>query len=116
MIETRSKLTPASAITVPVVRKLLHRGAHSRLARVLNKAHPVEVARLLSALRGSERKQAFSILLDESDVSQVADVISEMSPSDSLPLLSELTRERIARYLSEMSADDATNLASRLPE
>jgi magnesium transporter len=86
------------------------------LARVLNKAHPVEVARLLSALRGSERKQAFSILLDESDVSHVADVVSEMSPSDSLPLLSELNPERIARYLSEMSADDATNLASRLPE
>ncbi len=116
MTETRNKLTSHSAITVPVVRKLLHRGAHSRLARVFNKAHPVEVARLLSALRGSERAQAFSILLDETDVSHVADVISEMSPSDSLPLLGELKPDRIARYLSEMSADDATNLASRLPE
>jgi magnesium transporter len=116
MTETRNNPTPHSAITVPVVRKLLHRGAHSRLARVLNKAHPVEVARLLSALRGSERKQAFGILLDESDVTHVADVVSEMSPSDSLPLLSELNPDRIARYLSEMSADDATNLASRLPE
>jgi magnesium transporter len=115
-METRTKLAAHSAITVPVIRKLLHRGAHSRLARVLTKAYPVEVARLLSALKGSEREQAFSILLEESSISHVADVMSEMSPADSLPLFSELTPDRIARYLSEMSADDATNLASRLNE
>ena len=72
MIETRSKLAPHSAITVAVVRKLLHRGARSRLARILTKAYPVEVARLLSALRGSERARAFEILLEESDASHVA--------------------------------------------
>lgn len=80
------------------------------------KAYPVEVARLLSALKGSERAQAFGILLEESDVSHVAEVMSEMAPGDSLPLLSELKPEQIARYLSEMSADDATSLASRLPD
>src|SRR5205807_8585854 len=40
----------------------------------------------------------------------------EMSPSDSIPLLGELTPDQIAKYLSEMPADDATNLASRLPD
>lgn len=87
-----------------------------RVARILTKAYPVEVARLLSALKGNERAQAFQILLDESDASHVADVMSEMSPSDSLPLLQELEPSQIAKYLSEMSADDATNLASRLPD
>lgn len=115
-METRSKPAPHSAMTVPVIRKLLHRGARSRLARVLTKAHPVDVARLLSALRGSEREQAFAVVLEESTTSHVADVMSEMSPGDSLPLLSELKPDRIAKYLSEMSADDATNLASRLPD
>ena len=116
MMETRSKPAMHSAITVPVVRKLLHRGARSRLARILTKAYPVEVARLLSTLRGSERAQAFEILLDESEVSHVAEVMSEMSPGDSLPLLQELEPAQIARYLSEMPADDATSLASRLPD
>ena len=116
MMETRSKPALHSAITVPVVRKLLHRGARSRLARILTKAYPVEVARLLSTLRGSERAQAFEILLDESDVAHVADVMSEMSPSDSLPLLERLEPVQIAKYLSEMPADDATSLASRLPD
>lgn len=116
MMETRSKLAPSSTITVAVVRKLLHRGAHSRLARILTKAYPVEVARLLAALKGSERAQAFQILLDESDAKHVGDVVSEMSLADSLPLLEELEPARIAKYLSEMPADDATHFASRLPD
>jgi len=115
-MEITRKPLPHSALTVPVIRKLLHRGARSRLARVLTKAHPVDVARLLSALKGSEREQAFAVLLEESTTSHVADVMSEMSPGDSLPLLSEFKPEKIAKYLSEMSADDATNLASRLPD
>jgi magnesium transporter len=116
MMETRSKPVLHSAITVPVVRKLLHRGARSRLARILTKAYPVEVARLLSTLKGSERANAFEILLEESDVAHVAGVMSEMSPSDSLPLLERLEPAQIAKYLSEMPADDATSLASRLQD
>jgi len=116
MMETRTKPALHSAITVPVVRKLLHRGARARLARILTKAYPVEVARLLSTLRGSERAQAFEILVDESDVAHVAAVMSEMSPSDSVELLEKLEPSQIAKYLSEMPADDATSLASHLPD
>src|ERR1051325_8721249 len=115
-MERRSTKAAHSTLPLPVIRKLLHRGASARVARVFTKAHPVEVARLLSALRGSEREQAFTILHEEGAHSRVADVMSEMSPADSLPLLGKLSPDRIARYLSEMSADDATNLASRLPE
>lgn len=115
-METQTKTALHASITVPVVRKLLHRGARSRLARILTKAYPVEVARLFSTLKGSERRQAFEILLAESDVAHVAAVISEASPADMLPLLEKLEPARIAKYLSEMSADDATNLASHLPE
>lgn len=115
-METQTKTALHASITVPVVRKLLHRGARSRLARILTKAYPVEVARLFSTLKGSERRQAFEILLAESDIAHVAAVISEASPADMLPLLEKLEPARIAKYLSEMSADDATNLASHLPD
>lgn len=115
-METQGKAAPHSAITVSVVRKLLHRGARSRLARILTRSYPVEVARLLSMLRGSERAHAFEILLEEADTAHVAGVLSEMSPGDSLGLLEELEPSQIAKYLSEMSADDATSLASRLPD
>jgi magnesium transporter len=104
------------AITVPVIRKLLHRGARQRLGRLLGKSYPVEVARLLSMLRGSERSQAFAILIEESDVSHVASVLSEMSPEDSLALLESLEPAEIAKHLSELPPDDATSLASRLSE
>jgi len=115
-MDTQTKTALHSGITVPVVRKLLHRGARSRLSRILTKAYPVEVARLLSTLRGSERTQAFEILLADSDISHVASVISEMAPGDIVPLMEELEPSQIAKYLSEMSADDATSLASRLPD
>ena len=115
-METQGKTALHASITVPVVRKLLHRGARSRLARILTKAYPVEVARLFSTLKGSERRQVFEILLAESDVAHVAAVISEASPADMLPLLEKLEPARIAKYLSEMSADDATSLASHLPD
>jgi magnesium transporter len=115
MMETGNDLAH-SAITVSVIRKLLHRGARARLARILAKAYPVEVARLLSALKGPERSKAFNILLEECEVSHAASVISEMSPSDSLALLEDLDPGEIARHLSEMPADDATLFASRLPD
>jgi magnesium transporter len=115
MMETGSRLTD-SATTVRVVRRLLRRGVRGRLGRLLTKAYPVEVARLLSTLTGSERAQAFSILLDECDAPHIAGVLSEMSPADSTELLERLEPSQIARYLSELPADDATNLASRLPE
>lgn len=115
MMETGHKLAH-SAITVSVIRKLLHRGASARVAKVLAKAYPVEVARLLSALNGPERSKAFKILLEECDVSHAASVLSEMSPDDSLALLEELEPGQIAKQLSEMPADDATIFASRLPD
>ena len=116
MMETGKRIATHSAITVSVIRKLLHRNARAHLARIFTKAYPVEVARVLSMLRGPERSQAFSILLDECDVSHVASVLSEMAPGESVALLEDLEPKQIANHLSEMPADDATFLASRLPD
>ncbi|MEN3333802.1 MAG: magnesium transporter [Blastocatellia bacterium] len=114
-METATKQAQ-SAITVSVIRKLLHRNAHPHLARIFSKAYPVEVARLLAALKGPERIKAFRILLETCDVAHVASILSEMAPGDSLELIEELEPKEIARQLSKMPADDATSLASRLPE
>jgi len=115
-MERETTLKPHSPVTVPVIRKLLHRGARPRLARLLAKAYPVEVARLLSMLTSSERWEAFSILLEEGDAAHVSSVLSEMSPADSASLIERLEPEVIARQLSELPPDDATSLASKLPE
>jgi magnesium transporter len=116
MMETKRRVLNQSVLPVALVRKLLHRGARSHLARIFSKAHPVEVARLLSLLGWSERMQAFSILLSDCDISHVAVTLSEMDLPDSLALLESLNPKQVAKLLSEMAADDATFLASRLPE
>lgn len=116
MMETGKKAAAPATVPVALVRKLLHRGARSNLAKIFIKAYPVDVARLLSMLGGAERAQAFGVLLDECDVSHVASVLSEMAAEDSLQLLERLDPKRIAALLSEMPTDDATFLASRLPD
>jgi magnesium transporter len=115
-MDTGKRIVANTPFPVPLVRKLLHRGARSHLARIFAKAYPVDVARLLSVLGGTERAQAFSILHEECDLEHTASVVSEMSPSDSVSLLEKLEPADIARLLSEMAADDATFLASRLPD
>jgi magnesium transporter len=116
MMETGKKAAAPATVPVALVRKLLHRGARSNLAKIFIKAYPVDVARLLSMLGGAERAQAFGVLLDECDVSHVASVLSETAAEDSLQLLERLDPKRIAELLSEMPTDDATFLASRLPD
>ncbi|PYP86206.1 MAG: magnesium transporter [Blastocatellia bacterium AA13] len=114
------KLLTKSAMPVGyplgIVRKLLHRGARSHLAKVFNKAHPADAARMLALLGATERQQVFSILLAECETAQVAAIVSELEIVDSIPLLQSVGAETTARLLSEMPADDATSLASRLPE
>lgn len=105
-----------SGVSVALVRKLLHRNARSAVGKIFSKAYPVDVARIVSALGGYERVQAFSILLEECVAEFVASVISEMTASDSLALLDNLDPKQIAKLLSDMPADDATQLASKLPE
>ena len=99
-----------------IVRKLLHRGAKSHLARVFNKAHPADAARTMSLLGDTERRLVFTILLDECERSHVAAIVSEIEVADSLRLLQSVGAQTAASLLSEMPADDATSLASRLPE
>src|SRR5687768_18429401 len=82
-----------SAVSVALVRKLLHRNARSAVAKIFTKAYAVEVARIISALGGYERVQAFSILLEECEASQVAGIISELDSSDSKALLERLRSE-----------------------
>jgi magnesium transporter len=116
MMEASKKVITHAPVPVPLVRKLLHRGARSHLARIFSKAYPVEVARLLSGLGASERAQSFSIMLDECEIDHVASALSEMSPDESVALLETLDPSQIARLLSEMPADDATFLTTKLAD
>jgi magnesium transporter len=109
---------PAASVNISLglIRKLLHRSARAAVAKIFTKAHPFDVARIFQLLRGPERLQAFSILMQECDKAHAASVISELAAEDSLRLLEQLDAKQIAEILSEMAADDATLLASRLPE
>ena len=116
MTEMNLKQTTNISISAGLIRKLLHRGARSSVAKIFAKAHPFDVARILQILKGYEQRQAFSILLQECSKTQAASVISEMEADESLRLLERLEPRKIADILSDMPADDATSLAAKLPE
>lgn len=114
--ENRLQHPSTSGYQHAVVRKLLHRGARTNLAKMFGKAHPVDAARMLSMLGESERTRAFAILLEDTDKQHLAAILVEMEASDALGLLEPLEPDQIAMLMSEMQPDDATSLASRLPE
>lgn len=120
MGDPTKRLSPQStvpaAFPLGVVRKLLHRGARSNLAKMFTKAYPVDAARTFSLLGTSERLQVFSVLLGECEPGHVAAMLTEMEPGEAASLLETIEPERVAKLLSEMSPDDATSLASKLPE
>lgn len=103
-------------ISVGLIRKLLHRNGRTSVAKILAKAYPFDVARMLQTLKGAERQQAFSILLQDCNREHAASVISEMEVDASLRLLEQIEPQQIAEILSEMPPDDATLLASKLPD
>ena len=88
-----------SGVSLSLVRKLLHRNARPAVGKIFSKAYPVEVARIVSALGGYERLQAFSILQEECDAEHVASVISEMDSSISISLLDRLEPKQLANQI-----------------
>jgi magnesium transporter len=115
-METGKKFEANAKVPVALFRKLLHRGARANVARILSKAYPVDVARLLLSLGTSERAQSFSILMEECDLAHAAAVLTEMETAESVALLETLSPKQIAELLGEMADDDATLLASRLED
>ena len=115
MTENLGKKATNVNISVGLIRKLLHRSARSSVAKIFAKARPFDVARILQQLKGPERQQAFSIMLQDCETGHTASVISEMDADESVRLLESLEAKKIAEILSEMAADDATSFASRLP-
>ncbi|HEU4386879.1 MAG TPA: magnesium transporter, partial [Blastocatellia bacterium] len=113
-LESGSAVPPGYSVNV--VRKLLHRGARTNLARMFAKAYPVDAARTLAQLSEPERVRLFTILLADCDSAHAAAILSEMNSQEGFALLENLKPPQIAGLLSEMPTDDATSLASRLPE
>ncbi len=73
--------------------------------------HPADLAEILSDLSRSES----SALLDALDVKTVADTLEEVEPEFQVSLVEALPDEKVADVLEEMAPDEAADLLAELP-
>jgi magnesium transporter len=73
--------------------------------------HPADLAEILSDMSNSESQK----LLDTMDIEYLADTLEEVEPEFQATLVQGMSDERIADILEEMSPDEAADLLGELP-
>jgi magnesium transporter len=77
----------------------------------LAELHPADLADIMSELSRSESSR----LLESFDVKRVADTLEEVEPDFQASLVQTMPDERVADVLEEMSPDEAADLLAELP-
>jgi CBS domain-containing protein/sporulation protein YlmC with PRC-barrel domain len=78
----------------------------------ITELHPADLAEIISDLTRSESDK----LLDSLDVETVAETLEEVEPEFQAALVETMSDERVADVLEEMSPDAAADLLAELPE
>lgn len=78
----------------------------------LKELHPADIAELISDMSHTESGQ----LLESLDIEHLADALEEVEPEFQATLVQNMTDEKIADVLEEMSPDEAADLLAELPQ
>jgi magnesium transporter len=101
-------------LLVDSLRRLVRRGAHSHLRRIVEKARSEDVASALSELPPREAQAVFSMLLDEP--ARAAEVCGAWEGTGLPELLSEFEAELLKPVFASLADDDAADILAALPE
>jgi len=102
-------------VVLDSVRRLLRMGATANLLNLLQKQHPADLAQVISELNESQRKAAFSLLLDRHP-RLAMEALSEIGAAMAGALLADRSAEEITKLLQEIPSDDAASIIENLPE
>ncbi len=96
------------------LRRLLRRGARSKISRALARVRPEDVAVMLRTFTPAEQLTVFRVLI--ADHSEAAtDVLIELEPEDRMAIFGEISPEQVAKLLELAAVDDAVFLLDALP-
>ena len=101
-----------SGILADRIRTLLEANEIGELRRLLQEAHPADIADAVNLLEEPERLLVFSLLDDQT----AGEVLDETEAEATTALLKDLDSERAADILDEMPADDAAEILAELPK
>ena len=96
------------------VRRLQRRGARTKLARLLGRVRPEDVAVMLRSFTPDEQFSIFKILIAEYPKATI-DVLTELEPHDRHAILEEMQPQQMAKLLELAAVDDAIFLLDSLP-
>jgi magnesium transporter len=80
-------------------------------AEKLHELHPADIAELISDMSHTESGK----LLDNLDIEHLADALEEIEPEFQASLVQGMSDEKVADVLEEMSPDEAADLLAELP-
>lgn len=104
-----------TALVADTLRRLVRRGAPSKISNLLSKTRPEDVAEILPTLTPEHQQSVFEILLVDYPVA-AGEVLIEIEPSIRRFLLDELENDRLAELLTLQPVDDQVFLLEGLDE
>src|SRR5437870_2476385 len=96
------------------LQRLLRRGAINKIAKMLGRMHPADIAKLIVHLSSpKEKRTVFELVRGEARGGQV---LSELDSGSIQQLLADIPPADVAWLLKELGSDDVTYLLGVLPE
>jgi magnesium transporter len=95
------------------IKRLLRRGASSRLNKIINKTHGADLSILFRELPLQDQQLLFDMI---EDVEQKGILLSELDEDILVELVDELSPEAVVATLEAMPNDDVADLLNQLPE
>ena len=98
-------LTPSLQVKIDTAKKLIRRNAKNHLENLLQKLHPADIALIIKNLNEIDRKKIWGYI---SDISKIADIISELEDNQIIELFANMEVKKAAVITNEMESDDAS--------
>lgn len=96
------------------MRRLLRRGARSKISKLLSKERLGDVAIGLARLTPAEQNKVFQIVIAD-DPAAASEVLVDLEPEIRVSILEALKPEQVSAMLEEAAVDDAVMIVESLP-
>lgn len=100
-------------ILIETIKRLLHRGAYTRLEKIVSKVHAADLSTIFPSLSASQQRKLFRLIQDRE---QQGIVLTELDNDIVQSIIEDLSLDEIARILEQMPTDDAAAFIKLLPQ
>ncbi len=99
-------------ILVDSIKRLMRRGATSRLSKIVNKTHAADLSAVFGSLSVGSQRGLFGMI---EDIQQKGVLFSELDEDVFLALVEDMSVAKMVDVLEQMPSDDVADLIGNLP-